>query len=94
VNTDQEEIHSSGIIFCGSIAAMVRLKIREAAEARGITTAYQLQKAMGVQPGMAARLWKGELEMIALKTLDRLCDAIGCELSDLLVRQSDKRKGR
>ncbi|OLE54578.1 MAG: hypothetical protein AUG51_07795 [Acidobacteria bacterium 13_1_20CM_3_53_8] len=70
---------------------MVKLTIREAAEARGITNAYQLQKAMDVKPGMAARLWKGETEMIALKTLDRLCEALGCELTDLLVRVSNRR---
>ncbi len=73
---------------------MVKLRIREAAEARGVTTAYQLQKRMGVQPGMAARLWKGDLEMIALKTLDRLCVALDCELADLLMRVPDKKAKR
>lgn len=73
---------------------MVKLTIREAAEARGITTAYQLQKAMGVQPGMAARLWKGEPEMIALKTLDRLCKALECGLTDLLVRIPEKKSSK
>jgi len=73
---------------------MVTLRIREAAEARGITTAYQLQKAMGLQPGMAARLWRGEMKMIGLDTLDRLCDAIGCELDDLLVRVPEKKTAK
>ncbi len=73
---------------------MVTLRIREAAEERGITTAYQLQKAMEVQPGMAARLWRGELKMIGLDTLDRLCDAIGCELCDLLVRMPEKKAAK
>lgn len=70
---------------------MVKLTIREAAEARGIENAYQLQKAMDVKPGMAARLWKAETEMVALKTLDRLCDALDCELTDLLVRVPNKK---
>ncbi len=73
---------------------MVTLRIREAAEERGITTAYQLQKAMDVQPGMAARLWRGELKMIGLDTLDRLCDAIGCELCDLLVRAPEMKAAK
>ncbi len=73
---------------------MVTLRIREAAEERGITTAYQLQKAMEVQPGMAARLWRGELKMIGLDTLDRLCDAIGCELGDLLKRAPEKKAAK
>lgn len=75
---------------------MVELRIQEMATKRGITTAYQLQKAMDVHPGMAARLWKGEIEMIALKTIDALCDALDCEPADLIVRvkETGKRKAK
>ena len=59
---------------------------------RGITTAYQLQKAMDVHPGMAARLWKNETEMIALKTIDALCETLDCEPGDLIVRVKDQPK--
>jgi DNA-binding Xre family transcriptional regulator len=76
----------------------VELRIREAAEARGITTAYQLQKKMNVPPGTAARLWRGDMRMIGLDTIDALCEAIGCEPSDLIVRRVEKqnisRKGK
>ncbi len=65
---------------------MVKLRIQEMAIKRGITTAYQLQKAMDVHPGMAARLWKEETEMIALKTIDSLCEVLDCEPGDLIVR--------
>lgn len=70
----------------------VELRIREAAEARGITTAYQLQKRMNVPPGTAARLWRGEMRMIGLDTIDALCDAIGCEPADLIVRVAKEMK--
>jgi DNA-binding Xre family transcriptional regulator len=74
---------------------MVELRIREAAEARGITNAYQLQKKMNVPPGTAARLWRGEMKMIGLDTIDALCEAIGCEPADLIVRvQEKKTEGR
>jgi DNA-binding Xre family transcriptional regulator len=73
----------------------VQLRIREVAEARGITTAYQLQKRMNVPPGTAARLWRGEMRMIGLDTIDALCEAIGCEPADLIVRiQEKKTNGR
>ncbi|HST51847.1 MAG TPA: helix-turn-helix transcriptional regulator [Pyrinomonadaceae bacterium] len=73
----------------------VELRIKEAAEARGITTAYQLQKRMNVPPGTAARLWRGEMRMIGLDTIDALCEAIGCEPADLIVRiQVKKTNGR
>lgn len=52
---------------------MIEVKIREIAEARGITTAYQLQKALDVAPSVAARLWRGDLSKIGLDTLDNLC---------------------
>jgi DNA-binding Xre family transcriptional regulator len=74
------------------LTAMVELRIREAAEARGITTAYQLQKKMNVPPGTAARLWRGEMKMIGLDTIEALCEAIGCEPCDLIMRVTDSKK--
>lgn len=72
----------------------VELRIREAAEARGIKSAYQLQKRMNVPPGTAARLWRGEMKMIGLDTIDALCEAIGCEPADVVVRVQSKKAGR
>jgi DNA-binding Xre family transcriptional regulator len=71
---------------------MVTLKIREAAERQGITTAYQLQKALNTMPSTAARLWRGDMKMIGLDTIDALCDALNCEPSDLIVRANGKKK--
>ncbi len=71
---------------------MVTTRIRELAEKRGLTNAYQLQKATKLPPSMAARLFKDEVDMIALRTIDTLCNALGCEPGELLVRvaPSDK----
>lgn len=69
---------------------MVKLQVREAAEARGITTASQLQKATGISTETAKQLWKGETETVSLKTLDSLCDALGCKLADVLVRTEEQ----
>lgn len=74
------------------LASMVELRIRETAEAHGITTAYQLQKAMSIPPGTAARLWRGKMRMIGLDTIDALCEAIGCEPADLIVRVPEEKK--
>jgi len=74
------------------LPGMIELRIREAAEARGITTAYQLQKKMNVPPGTAARLWRGDMRMIGLDTIDALCEAIGCEPADLIVRLNGEKK--
>lgn len=60
------------------------LTIREACAARGITTAYGLQKALGCFPATAARLFKGEMRLISLDALEDLCDALDCDLADLI----------
>jgi DNA-binding Xre family transcriptional regulator len=78
---------------------MVRLQVRGVAERKGITTAYQLQKAAQLHPSHAAKLWKGDVEMIGLKTINTLCEALSCEPGDLfaLVRNgksSNRRKSR
>jgi DNA-binding Xre family transcriptional regulator len=59
------------------------LRIREAAEARGVTSSYQLMKLMGIPPGHASKLWKGEMRMIGLDTIDTLCKALQCKPGDL-----------
>lgn len=62
---------------------MIIVTIRERAEKCGITTAYQLQKAMEVSPTIAARLWRGDFEMIGMKTLDTLCRVLRCQADRL-----------
>jgi DNA-binding Xre family transcriptional regulator len=71
---------------------MIKLKIRERAEAKGITNAYQLQKAMNIPPGMAARLWREDMKMIGLETIEGLCEALECEPADLILRVTGKKK--
>jgi DNA-binding Xre family transcriptional regulator len=70
---------------------MVTLQIRETAERKGIQTAYGLQKAMGIPPGTAARLWRAEMTMISLKTIDSLCEALECEPADIIVRRGARK---
>jgi DNA-binding Xre family transcriptional regulator len=71
---------------------MVKLQIREVAARRGITNAYQLQKAMNLLPGTAARLWRADMKMIGLDTVDALCAALECEPADLIVRVNGRKK--
>jgi DNA-binding Xre family transcriptional regulator len=73
---------------------MIETRIRELAEAKGITTAYQLQKAAGLSPSMAARLYRDEVEMIALRTIESLCGAFECEPGDLFTSANGKPKAR
>lgn len=68
---------------------MIVVIIRERAEKCGITTAYQLQKAMEVSPTIAARLWRGDFEKIGMITLDRLCRVLSCQPDKLFRHVRD-----
>ncbi len=69
---------------------MIVSTIRERAEKCGITTAYQLQKAMEVSPTIAARLWRGDFDKIGMITLDRLCRALRCQPDKLFKYAPDE----
>lgn len=73
---------------------MITVKIQEVARRKGVKNAYQLQVRAGISPAVAADLWRGET-MPRLETLDRLCEALGCKLFDLITwRPSNGRKIR
>jgi DNA-binding Xre family transcriptional regulator len=63
---------------------MITKHIREMAEKRGIKHAHALEKEIKVSPTVAAKLWKGDFEMIGLGTLDKLCRAFKCPVGSLL----------
>lgn len=68
---------------------MITKHVREVAERRGIKNAHGLQLALEISPTAAAKLWKGEFEMIGLTTLDRLCRVLRCKPGDLLKYDAD-----
>jgi len=63
---------------------VIKIRIREVAESRGITTAYQLQKLTGVQATVAAKWYKNDLKLIAIESIDLLCKKLDCTPNDLL----------
>lgn len=73
---------------------MIETRIKELAEAKGITTAYQLQKAAGLSPSMAARLFRDDVEMIALRTIECLCGAFECKPGDLFTAKNGRSKNK
>jgi DNA-binding Xre family transcriptional regulator len=68
---------------------VVKVTIKEMAQKRGLTTAYQLQKVTGVQPNLAAKWYRNDLKSIAIDSLNVLCNALKCEPSDLLTFTPD-----
>ena len=69
---------------------MIEIQIRQRCEEEGITNPYQLQQAADLYPAMAARLFHHRFSQISIETLDKLCTALNCEVSALLVRVPDE----
>lgn len=69
---------------------MIRVTVRQAARARGIKTYYQLARLLGDnQDVRAMRLWDGK-SLPTLSTLDKVCDALGCNLEDVISRTPNR----
>jgi DNA-binding Xre family transcriptional regulator len=64
---------------------MIKPNIRQIAEKNGVTTAYQLQKKLGIQPSLAAKWYRNDLKMIGFESLNSLCSAFNCTPNDILA---------
>lgn len=68
---------------------MVRLKVKEVAEAHGVTSAADLARRTGLAFAKANELWKGEIttdgkRSVGVLTLHRVAKAFGVKIADLL----------
>jgi excisionase family DNA binding protein len=73
---------------------MIKVKIKEIAEKNGVTTAYQLQKKLGIQPSLAAKWYRNDLKMIGIESLNSLCAAFNCTPNDILIYVVDAESAR
>ena len=71
---------------------MIRTHVKEICERRGITTAYQLQKALEISPSVAARLMTDDYEFISKTTLDNLCRVLKCKPGQLITYEADEKE--
>jgi DNA-binding Xre family transcriptional regulator len=69
---------------------MIKTHVQEMAKKRGIVTAYQLQKALDIQPSVAAKLFSDNFEMIYKVSLDRLCRVLKCKPGQLITYEPDE----
>lgn len=68
----------------------ITITIREQAEKRGLTTAYQLQKAANVSPSVAQKWYSNTLERIEVESLDTLCRVLKCKPNDLFKYEASE----
>jgi len=64
---------------------MINTHVQELARKRGITTAYQLQKALDISPSVAAKLWTDDFEFISRTSLERLCNLLKVQPGKLIT---------
>ena len=72
---------------------MIQLRVKELAEKRGIGNPFSLSKESGVAYANCYKIWNNQQKMIGLDTLDRLCDALGCQPGEILVKVSAGSRG-
>jgi hypothetical protein len=71
---------------------MIRLKIKEVAEAQGVASAADLARRTGLAFAKANELWKNQLTIdnkrsVGLLTLYRVAQALGVKVADLYVEE-------
>jgi DNA-binding Xre family transcriptional regulator len=70
---------------------MIQVRLKEAAQARGIENSKQLADRMDCAPTIIWKIWTGKFDP-KLPMLDRLCEALDCDLSELIVRKPNHRQ--
>ena len=68
---------------------MIETHINQICRKRGIETAYQLQKAMGIHPTPAYALFNDNVKMISLETLEKLCKVLRTTPAKLITYEDD-----
>jgi putative transcriptional regulator len=48
---------------------------------------YQLYKLTNIDNNTLAKIYDNKAKQIRLETLDKICDALGCDLSDLIKKE-------
>jgi DNA-binding Xre family transcriptional regulator len=69
---------------------MLRLKVKEIAESKGIKNALELSQKSGVGYGSVYALWNGEPKMVGIETLNRLCNTLRIKPAQLFDYTPDE----
>ena len=63
----------------------VEIRLKQVRESRGLSQ-FELAQCSGMSPQNIQKLEQGRAKGIQLDTLDTLCEVLGCEIQELLVR--------
>lgn len=73
----------------GTMPIQFRLRELMAQKARvtGKSVTYEtIYEVKGISPNTLSKMANGKLRKVGIKTIDDLCDYLGCEPGDLIVR--------
>jgi len=70
---------------------MIRINLDAILQARG-RTVYGLHKQTGMTTKPLYFIKHGKAKALSLKTLSKSCEALDCEVGDLLVRERELKK--
>jgi putative transcriptional regulator len=68
----------------------IKIELEEMMWKRRIKSVSQLSRMTGLSRSTITRLLKGEADQIGFDTLEKLCNALQCDVTDLIVRRKDK----
>jgi putative transcriptional regulator len=68
---------------------LIRFKLKKALDDRN-KTMYWLSKEAEVRPNTISQWVKGDVNSITVETLDKLCDALDCEIGDIIEHVKSK----
>ena len=71
----------------------IRVRLRELLEQRRMAQT-ELQAKTGLGYSTINALYHGKTDRVEFATLDVLCDVLGCEIGDLLERESKPKRAR
>jgi putative transcriptional regulator len=63
----------------------VEIRLKQVREQKGLSQ-YELAQKAAMSPQNIQKLEQGRAKGVQLDTLDKLCDALQCEIQELLVR--------
>lgn len=69
---------------------MIEIRLEQLLNERGMT-AYALAKQAGLHQSVIGKFRHNAAKAVRLDVLDRICEALGCEPGELLVKISEKK---
>jgi len=79
----------SATSLCYCCAILVRLKVKDVAERKGITNPLMLSKESGVPYAACHAIWNDQQKQIGLATINKLCVALKVKPGQLFEYEPD-----